>query len=293
MPALAAALAVETDPAAASALEAALVALEQAPPPTLHVRLMGEFSVRRGERDLTDWHRPAVRRLFQYFVLHRGEHLGRDRILDDLWPGADPATARASFNQGFSWLRRLLEPAMRPRAGSRYLALDEDRYCFDPRRDPQVAQVDIDAVEAIVRPYVALAGDDRQTDLPPLPEALLAALAAWKPALPEAPYESWAVEPRERLLNLYVEGCLYAARGLLERARPAEATPWAARVVASAPWREEGYQVLMQAQARQGERGLALKTFAEAVTALERELNAAPSALTRWLGQRLQQGEEI
>ena len=128
MPALAGALAAETDPAAAGALEAALVALEHSPPPTLHVRLMGEFSVRRGERDLTDWHRPAVRRLFQYFVLHRGERLTRDRILEDLWPGADPATARASFNQGFSWLRRLLEPAMRPRvalpgAGRRQLLL--------------------------------------------------------------------------------------------------------------------------------------------------------------------------
>ena len=121
----------------------------------------------------------------------------------------------------------------------------------------------------------------------------MTALAAWQPLLPEAPYESWTVEPRERLLNLYVEGCLYAARGLLERARPAEATPWATRVVASAPWREEGYQALMQAQARQGDRGLALKTFAEAVAALERELNAAPSALTLWLGQRLRQGEEI
>jgi DNA-binding SARP family transcriptional activator len=228
--------------------------------------------------------------LFQYFVLHHGDRLSRDRILDDLWPATDPATARASFNQAFSWLRRLLEPAMRPRAASRYLALGEDSYCFDPRRDGQVAQVDLEAFEAAVKPCLALA---EQADLAPLPEALLTALGAWQPLLAEAAYESWTVEPRERLLNLYVAGCLYAARGLLERARPGEAAPWAARVTATAPWHEEGYQVLMQAQARQGNRSLALKTFAGAVAALERELNATPSALTRWLGQRLQQGEEI
>ena len=290
MPALAEALATESDTAAARALEAALQTLEQAPPPTLQARLMGEFSVRRGERAITDWHRPAVRRLFQYLLLHRGERLARDRILDDLWPDADPATARASFNQAFSWLRRLLEPAMRPRAVSRYLALDADSYCFDPRRDPKVTQVDTEAFEAAVRPSLEQA---EHPDLLPLPPALLAALAGWQPLLPEAPYEGWVVEPRERLLNLYIEGCLYAARSLLERARPAEAAPWAARVVAAAPWREEAYQALMQAQARQGARSLALKTFAEAVAALQRELSAEPSALTRWLGQRLQQGEDI
>ena len=179
---------------------------------------------------------------------------------------------------------------MRPRATSRYLALDEDSYCFDPRRDPKVAQVDLEAFEAAVRPSLEQA---EHLDLLPLPLALLAALTAWQPLLPEAPYEGWVVEPRERLLNLYIEGCLYAARSLLERARPAEAAPWAARVVAAAPWREEAYQALMQAQARQGDRSLALKTFAETVAALQRELSAEPSALTRWLGQRLQQGEDI
>ena len=292
MPALAAALASEADKRTARALEDELEALEQAPPPTLRVTLMGEFTVRRGDRPITanDWQRPAVRRLFQYLVLHRGERLARDRILEDLWADTEPAAARTSFNQVFSWLRRLLEPAMRPRAASRYLALGDDSYCFDPRRDPQVALVDAEAFEAVVRPLLSTTD---QHDLPPLPEALLTALAGWQPLLPEAPYEGWTLEPRERLLNLYVEGCLYAAQALLDRARPAEAAPWAARVVAEAPWREEAYQAQMRAHARLGNRSLALKTYAEAVAALKRELNAAPSASTQWLGHRLQQGEEI
>jgi len=145
---------------------------------------LGEFAVRRGERPIlpADWQRPAVRRLFQYFALHRGQRLSRDRILEDLWPGADPTVARASFNQVFSWLRRLLEPAMRPRAGSRYLTVEDDTYCFDPRRDPRVAMVDVAAFEAAVRPVLD-ASDGH--DLPPLPESLLTALAAWKPLLPD------------------------------------------------------------------------------------------------------------
>jgi DNA-binding SARP family transcriptional activator len=49
----------------------------------------------------------------------------------------------------------------------------------------------------------------------------------------------------------------------------------------------------MRAQARQGQRSPALRTYAEAVDALQRELDIAPSALTEWLAQRLRQGEEI
>jgi DNA-binding SARP family transcriptional activator len=276
----------------AAALEAALETLEHAPPPPLVIQLLGAFSLRRGERVIEpgDWPRPAVRRLFQYLALHPGEQLSRDQILEDLWAGADPAAARSSFNQHISWLRRLLEPHMRPRAASRYLTVEEDRYCFAPPPVAAVVQVDVAGFEAAVRPVLAAA---RRQEVPPLPPALLEALAGWQPLLPDAPYEGWTQAPRERLLSLYLDGCLYVAQSLLDLGRPADAAVWAARVVAAGPWLEDGFQALMRAQARQGSRSHALKTYAEAVAALQRELGAAPSALTQWLARRLQQGEEI
>lgn len=289
MPFLAEALEREKEANAARIIEAALIALEHAMPPLLRVTLLGEFGLSRGDHSIEagDWPRPAVRRLFQYFALHHGQRLTRDRILEDLWPEAAPSSARASFKQVYSWLRKVLEPYMRPRAASRYIDVDDDTYCFDPRR--AVAAIDADEFEACVRPIVRA----EQSDMPLLPESLLTTLERWQPLLPDLPYEASTLEPREKLLSLYVEGCLYVAQALLGRDRAAEAIGWAQRAVECAPWLEEGYQALMRAHARQGNRSIALRIYDEAAAALQREMSLAPSALTAWLAQRLRDGEEI
>lgn len=80
---------------------------------------------------------------------------------------------------------------------------------------------------------------------------------------------------------------------MLDRGEPAAAVAWAERVIAAAPWQEQGYQALMRAYARQGQRARALRVYDQAAAALERELAVEPSALTRWLRERLQRGEGI
>jgi len=133
----------------------------------------------------------------------------------------------------------------------------------------------------------------REQDIPPLPEDLLMALEGWEPLLPELPYEEWLLEPRKQLRELYIQGCLYVAQTLLIHGRPGQAIDWARRTIQAAPWLEEGYQALMRAYARQGQRVLALKAYNEAKEALKRELDVAPSPLTRWLAERLKRGEEV
>ncbi len=289
MPSLAEALAAEQDPETAAALEAALADLESRPPPRLRVRLMGPFALWRGGERIPEraWPRPAARRLFQYFALHQGIPLSRDRILDDLWPGVEPRRAWATFRTIYSQLRRVLDPYMRPRAPARYFMMEDDTYCFDPERH---SQVDAITFRSTVRRVLDTA---HRFDVPPLPPPFVGLLEGWEPLLPDLPYAEWLLEAREQLRGLYAEGCLYVAQALLVRDRPAEAETWARRTVDTAPWSEEGYQALMRVYARQGKRSLALRTYAQAVDRLQRELDAAPSPLTQWLAERVRQGEEI
>ncbi|MEX1018523.1 MAG: BTAD domain-containing putative transcriptional regulator, partial [Litorilinea sp.] len=300
LPALVACLERAIDPAAdptadstvLRAVESAVQSLESAPPPPLQITLLGEFKVVRGDRLLVpdDWQRPAVRRLFQYFALHAGQMLSRERILDDLWPDTAPDAARNTFRTLFSWLRRTLDPYLRPKASARYFTVAGEIYCFAPAALQPLVRSDMAEFESTVQTALAQAHVD---DLPQLSAKFLHVLEAWSPLLPELPYEPWAVTARERVNSLYVEGCLYAAQSLLNLQRAPEAAHWARRVILIAPWLEEAFQALMRAQARQGQRSLALKTHAEAVDALQRELDVPPSALTDWLAQRLRQGEDI
>lgn len=288
MPALAAAVAAESDKATKAALQTALETLELLPPPPLYVRLMGDFGLQRGggRIDRTeDFHRPIVARLLQYFVMHAGQPVPRDRILEELWPGGDPEQTAVTLRTVNSHLRSALDPHMRRRGPNRYIVVERDNYRFDPHG---VVASDVQQftrqVEAALR-----SGDPDDAAL----EALAQALDGYAPLLPDLPYADWLLEPRQRLEDLYLEGCLCAAEAYLARRRWGESQTWLQRALQTAPWLEKGWQLLMRLHARQGRRGLALKAYREAAVALERELGVAPSQLTVWLHDKAQRGEPI
>lgn len=289
MPVLAAAQTNEHEVAVSRALELALTHLEHQPPPLLSVKLMGEFALLRDGQPVEPraWYRPIVRRLFQYFALHRGQPLSKDRILEDLWPGSTPDHGWTAFRTAYSRLRQTLDPFMRAKGPARYFDVSGEVYRFDPAGR---VTVDSEIFQATMRAALHALGADEAR--PASPE-LLAALEGWEQLLPDLPYEDWLLEPRERLQSYYVEGCLAVAVNYFGRGQPADAMSWARRVVETAPWIEQAYQLLMRAYARQGQRSLALATFRQAKAALEAELAVAPSPLTIWLAERLQRGEEI
>lgn len=215
--------------------------------PSLRVKMMGAFSVMCNARPLGDaqWPRPAARRLFQYFMLHQGMPLQRERILDDLWPNSDPEAARSSFKTVYSWMRKAIEPELRPKSPSRYVQVEQDIYTFNPARDAVLVQCDVTDFEKTVQ---ATINSVDEHDVHLLSAELIAALESWQPLLPELTHEAWTMAPRERLQSLYVQGCLYAAAMLLDSGMPERAVAWAKRALAVAPWSEEALQTQRRAQ---------------------------------------------
>ncbi len=289
MPVLVRHLQSEQNADAKAALARALTALERQPPPPLTVQLLGGFRLLRGDEPVADdaWPRPIVLRLFHYFALRRGVALARDRILDDLWPDTAPDKAWTTFRSVYSRLRSVLEPFVRSKGPNRYLALEGDSYRFDPL---DVVTLDFEHFEATVRATLQAA---TQADVPPLSEAFLNALTGYQPLLPALPYAEWLLDTRQRLDDLHIDGCLYAAETLLVHGRAQEAERWARRVIDGAPWLEEAYAALMRALSRQGQRSAALRVYGEAVAALHAEFEVPPSPQTEWLATRLRQGQEI
>lgn len=73
------------------------------------VRLVGPTVVQVGNRVLGrgDWVRPRARSLFAYLTYH-DRPVPVHRVLDDLWPGVEEATARRSLKVACSYVRRAL-----------------------------------------------------------------------------------------------------------------------------------------------------------------------------------------
>lgn len=260
-----------------------LAATQHHPGYQLRVRTLGAFRVWRGAHELEarDWQRDKARQLFQLLVARRGRWMQRDEICDLLWPQLDPGAAGRDFKVALNALNRALEPARPAEAPTTFVARDGSAYMLRPEAD---LWVDGEAFEAGVAAALALldAGAAHGAD------ALAEALALYAgPYLPDTIYDDWATPERERLQALYLRAADRLAAALLAQGRLAEAADLSLRMIAHDRCYERAYRLLMLAQARQGNRALALRTYQRCAEALRDELAAEPSPETAELHARI------
>ena len=214
------------------------------------------------------------RMLFAYLVLQRHRNVGRDELAEALWPHDPPQTAERGLNPLISKLRRSLEPASLEGRSSLQLRLPDD------------AWVDVEAAEQ---------GAHRAESRVALGQwgaawgpALVALFVSERTFLPECT-GVWIDDQRAMLAALRiraVEAYAAAALGLGGTELPA-AVRAGRQLVRLVPLRESGYQILMQALARQGNVAEGLAVYADLCRTLRDELGVSPSATTRQVYDQL------
>lgn len=255
----------------------------KAEPGPLAIRGLGTFEVRRGPELVTParWRRPGVKRLFKYLVVNRGRWIGRERIIEDLWPHLPAPAAANNLRYALSTLRGVLEPGA-PRDSRLVLAekgllkLILPHACFLDLADLE---------ESAARARSA----EREEE----------AVACWEEVirlyrgdlLEDELYQDWAALPREVLRETYLEALFhlashYQGAGYYDRAIGI----WQ-KVLAKDPLREEAHRGLMKCYARAGQRGAALHQYAFMKDLLRQELDAEPDPETLALHRRLMAGE--
>src|SRR5438874_5454305 len=134
----------------------------------MDVRLLGPFEVWEGDDRLPVGSGKQAA-LFALLVLHRGEAISNERLVDALWDRSPPPTASKNVQIYVSQLRKTLgEGVIETRGGGYAAALDRE-------------QVDTTRFEALVERGSALLGDG---DHAAAGATLSEALALWRgPAL--------------------------------------------------------------------------------------------------------------
>lgn len=248
----------------------------------LRVQTLGAFRAWRGDTEIAprEWQRDKARQLFQLLLTHRTRWLQRDEIADRLWPALTPEAAARDFKVALNALNKAIEPHRSGDTTFAFVMREGTAYRLRPEAD-----VWLDAVEFERACEQGL----RVGDLGQLRSALRLYRGDY---LPDALYEDWASEERERLLSLYLRAADKLAGLLIERGEHDEALDICQAILARDACWERAYRLMMTAHARQGNRPLALRAYQRCAATLRDELGVEPSAATTALYRQIAQSDE-
>jgi DNA-binding SARP family transcriptional activator len=165
-----------------------------APPPTpvstsgsrIVVDLLGTFRVIRAGREVTmdEWKRKKARDVFKVLAVHHRRPVTTDEIVRHIWGDDVPVEAcLPTLQNAVSAIRTALEPDLKPRQPSSYLAFRDGSYTLDLGAD---ARVDVEI-------FKELLGLAYRTDAPDERRAILTqAVELYRgDLLPDDRFEPW------------------------------------------------------------------------------------------------------
>ncbi|MGH2867715.1 MAG: BTAD domain-containing putative transcriptional regulator, partial [Solirubrobacteraceae bacterium] len=227
----------------------------------IEFRVLGSLEVVEGDRPLA-LGSPKQRALLALLLIHRGEPVSSDRLINELWGEQAPATA-VKIVQGYvSNLRKVLGDGLLVTRGHAYLM----------QAEPE--QVDADRFESLVAEgRRALQDGDARTAA----ERLREALALWRgPPLADFAYESFAQSEIAQLEESRLAALADRVDAELALGEHAQLVGELEGLVHEHPLRERLIAQLMLAMYRSGRQADALESYRKARRALIDELGLEP-----------------
>jgi DNA-binding SARP family transcriptional activator len=220
------------------------------------------------------------RSLLAILLLNANQVVSTDRLIDDLWAGEAPETARKALQVHISQLRKVLEPK-RASAECQLLVTRSPGYLLQVEAE----QLDLGRFERLAAEgRDALAKGDPELAALRLREAL----SLWRgPPLAEFAYADFAQREIARLEELRFVALEDRIQADLERGRHMELIGELEQMIAQEPLRERPRAQLMLALYRSGRQAEALEAYRAARTNLTEELGIEPSRELKELEARI------
>src|SRR5438105_470348 len=247
--------------------------------PTLHIRLLGDFSLIYNDRQVTSLNTTRLQSLFAYLVLHRDVPQQRQHLAFLFWPDTTESQARNNLRQLLHQLRQAL-PAV-----EQFLSADAHLLHWHP-----VTPCHLDVAE--FEQTLTLADETaRRNDQHALQDALEQADNLYRGELLPGCYDEWILPERERLRQRHLQVLEHLLRLFEGQGDHVTAIRYAQRLLALDPLSEDLSRRLMRLFALNNDRASALHVYHTYVTVLQRELGVDPDPATREAYERLIQHE--
>jgi DNA-binding SARP family transcriptional activator/predicted ATPase len=243
--------------------------------PTLHLRLLGDFSLLYNDQQVTSLNTTRLQSLLAYLVLHRDVPQQRQHLAFLFWPDTTEAQARNNLRQLLHQLRQAFPPV------EHFLSADTHTLHWHP-----VTPFQLDVTEFELALTFADAAT-RRNDQQAFQAALERADDLYRGDLLPGCYDEWIASERERLRQRHRQALEHLLRLFEEQGETASAIRYAQRLLALDPLSEDLYRHLMRLFALNNDRASALHVYHTCVTTLQRELGVDPDPATREAYERL------
>lgn len=242
-------------------------------PQDLQVRCLGHYQVLRNGEVLAEGWRTKSRELLAYLVAHE-KGAPKERIIEDLWPGLEPARGQKLFELASSFLRT----NVRTDNASRYVEKVGDSF----RLQPEAWWVDTWEFARLIEEAFQNRDPDQAQ------ENLREALTLYEGEFCDDTYYEWARPVRERYRALFVRACGRLAEVLSSQERHEEALGFLERAIEIEPLCEDLWRRAMLAEAALGRSAAAVDRYNRLKSMLAGELEVEPDPETQRIRRQLE-----
>src|SRR5258708_318955 len=262
--------------------------MNKASTPKLRIYLLGQFRVERKNGnewqtvDNRTWHRRRARSLLGCLLSSTGRRLGREQLMELLWPDLDIEIAANRLNGAVHELRQILEPDLSRPAASQLLRLEND---ILELANSNHIWVDAEAFENLLK------AANSATELSQAEHLLEEALSLYGGSyLLEELYSEWATQRRDALQRSWIGLLLKLAEMRADRGAFVNAIEILDRLCAAEPTNETALQRLMIILTQLDRRGEALQAYRQYAMMQRRDYENEPLPETQVLYESLLQG---
>lgn len=256
--------------------------------PSLRVYLLGQFRIEHNVDgvwravDSRTWRRRRARSLLGCLLSSPGRRLGREQVMEQLWPDLEIEVAANRLNGAVHELRQILEPDIDRPANSRLLRLERD--ILELANSSEI-WVDAEAFESLLKEAYTTSDPHKAENL--LEEAATLYQGSY---LLEELYSEWATPRRDALQRAWVGLLLKLAHIQVEQGAKIRAIDTLDRLRTTDPTNETALQRLMLLLTQMDRRGEALQIYKNYQEMLQREYESEPLPETSQLYASLKQG---
>ncbi len=202
--------------------------------------------------------------------------LGREQLLETLWPDLDPETASHRLDRSVYNLRQLFEPTRSKPATSPLLLTEREALVLASH---PLIWIDADAFEHLIAQAQAAIDANNSAEAERLFEAAQSLYGG--DYVPEEQQVEWVITRREKLQRNWTGLLLDLADLRIAHDALSEAIVPLDRLLSLDPTNEAAVQRLMGVLAQLGRRGEALRTYRRLASILQQEHRITPLSATR------------